>query len=125
MRTPSIKLIFLAGLIAGTLDIFGALTVYSLILHKGPAMLILQRIATAALGKVAFKGGWAMAVCGLGFHYIIAYCFTTAYVLLYPYLHFLKKHRLASGLLYGLFVWLVMNRIVLPRTKLLIPQFDC
>jgi len=124
MRTPSIKLIFLAGLIAGTLDIFGALTVYSLILHKGPAMLILQRIATAALGKVAFKGGWAMAVCGLGFHYIIAYCFTTAYVLLYPYLPFLKKHKLTSGLLYGLFVWLVMNRIVLPRTKLLIPPFQ-
>ncbi len=124
MRTPSIKLIFLAGLIAGTLDILGALTVYSLILHKGPAMLILQRIATAALGKVAFKGGWAMAVCGLGFHYIIAYCFTTAYVLLYPYLPFLKKHKLTSGLLYGLFVWLVMNRIVLPRTKLLIPQFQ-
>ena len=123
MRTPSIKLIFLAGLIAGTLDIFGALTVYSLILHKGPAMLILQRIASAALGKVAFKGGWAMAVCGLGFHYIIAYCFTTAYVLLYPYLPFLKKHKLTSGLLYGLFVWLVMNRIVLPRTKLLIPPF--
>ncbi len=124
MRTPSIKLIFLAGLIAGTLDIFGALTVYSLILHKGPAMLILQRIASAALGKVAFKGGWAMAVCGLGFHYIIAYCFTTAYVLLYPYLPFLKKHKLTSGLLYGLFVWLVMNRIVLPRTKLLIPPFQ-
>jgi uncharacterized membrane protein YagU involved in acid resistance len=88
-------------------------------------MLILQRTASAALGKVAFKGGWAMAVYGLGFYYIIAYCFTTAYVLLYPYLPFLKKHKLASGLLYGLFVWLVMNRIVLPRTKLLIPQFDC
>ena len=124
MRTPSIKLILLAGLVAGTLDILGALTVYSLILHKGSVMLILQRIASAALGQVAFKGGWAMAICGLGFHYIIAFCFTTAYVLLYPYLHFLKKHRLASGLLYGLFVWLVMNRIVLPRTKLLIPPFQ-
>ncbi len=105
MRTPSIKLIFLAGLIAGTLDILGALTVYSLILHKGSVMLILQRIASAALGQVAFKGGWAMALCGLGFHYIIVYCFTTAYVSLYPYLPFLKKHRLASGLLYGLFAW--------------------
>ena len=124
MRTPSIKLILLAGLVAGTLDILGALTVYSLILHKGSVMLILQRIASAALGQVAFKGGWAMAICGLGFHYIIAFCFTTAYVSLYPYLSFLKKYRLASGLLYGLFVWLVMNRIVLPRTKLLIPHFN-
>jgi hypothetical protein len=57
MRTPSIKLIFLAGLIAGTLDIFGALTVYSLIMHKGPAILILQRIASAALGKLLLKAG--------------------------------------------------------------------
>ena len=124
MRTPSIKLILLAGLVAGTLDILGALTVYSLILHKGSVMLILQLIASAALGQVAFKGGWAMAICGLGFHYIIAFCFTTAYVSLYPYLSFLKKYRLASGLLYGLFIWLVMNRIVLPRTKLLIPPFQ-
>jgi hypothetical protein len=124
MRMPSMKLILLAGLVAGTLDILGALTVYSLILHKGTIILILQRIASAALGQVAFKGGWAMAICGLGFHYIIAFCFTTAYVLLYSYLPFLKKHRLASGLLYGLFVWLVMNRIVLPRTKLLIPHFN-
>ena len=124
MRTPSIKLIFLAGLVAGTLDILGALTVYSLILHKGSVMLILQRIASAALGQAAFKGGWAMALCGLGFHYIIVYCFTIAYVSLYPYLPFLKKHRLASGLLYGLFAWLVMNRVVLPRTKLLIPPFQ-
>ena len=98
MRTP-FKLILLAGLIAGTLDILGALTVYSLILHKGSVMLILQRIASAALGQVAFRGGWGMAVCGLGFHYIIVYCFTTGYVSLYPYLPFLKKHRLASGLL--------------------------
>src|SRR6266568_9618246 len=121
MRAPSIKLILPAGLIAGTLDILGALIVYSLILHGGPVILILQGIASAALGQVAFRGGWATAVCDLGFHYIIAYCFTTAYVLLYPYLPFLEKHRLASGLLYGLFVWLVMNRVVLPRTKLVVP----
>ncbi len=91
MRAPSIKLILPAGLIAGTLDILGALIVYSLILHGGPVILILQGIASAALGQVAFRGGWATAVCDLGFHYIIAYCFTTAYVLLYPYLHFLKN----------------------------------
>ncbi len=64
MRTPSIKLILLAGLVAGTLDILGALTVYSLILHKGSVMLILQRIASAALGQVALKvgGQWLYVV---------------------------------------------------------------
>ena len=64
MRTPSMKLILLAGLVAGTLDILGALTVYSLILHKGPIMLILQRIASAALGQVALKvgGQWLYVV---------------------------------------------------------------
>jgi hypothetical protein len=124
IRAPPLKLVFLAGLIAGTLDILGALTVYSLILHRGTVILILQNIASAALDKGALQGGWPMAACGLGLHYIIAYCFTTTYVLLYPYLPFLGKHRLGSGLLYGLFVWLVMNRIVLPMTKLDIPPFQ-
>ena len=88
LRTPSIRLILLAGSVAGTLDMLSALIVYSFILQRGSVMLILQGIASAALGQIAFKGGWAMAVRGLGFHYIIAYCFTTTYVLLYPYLPF-------------------------------------
>jgi hypothetical protein len=124
MRTPIIKIIFIAGLVAGTMDMVGALTVYAVLLHKASGMLILQRIASAAIGPAALRGGWATAWCGLLFHYFIAYSFTAAYVLLYPYLPLLRKNRLASGLLYGLLVWLIMNRIVLPLTKIQMAPFQ-
>lgn len=124
MRTPPIKVILLAGTVAGTLDLVGTLTVYSVLLHKASAIMILQRIASAALGQTALTGGWAMAWCGLLFHYLIAFCFTTAYVLLYPYLPLLQKNKHASGLLYGLLVWLIMNRIVLPLTKIHMASFQ-
>lgn len=124
MRSPSIKVILLAGAIAGTLDLAGTLIVYSVLLHKISAILILQRIASAALGQAALSGGWAMALCGLLFHYFIAFCFTTAYLLAYPYLSLLRKNKLASALGYGLLVWLIMNRIVLPLTKIHMAPFQ-
>jgi hypothetical protein len=36
----------------------------------------------------------------------------------------LQKNKYASGLLYGLLVWLIMNRIVLPLTKIHLAQFQ-
>jgi len=66
-HTPIIKIIFIAGLVAGTMDIIGALTVYAVLLHKASVMLILQRIASAAIGPAALRGGWATAWCGLLF----------------------------------------------------------
>ena len=124
MRPPLIKVILLAGVVVGTLDIAGTLMVYSVLLHKMPAIMILRRIASAALGQTALSGGWTMAWCGLFFHYVIAFCFTTAYVLLYPYLSFLQKNKYISGVLYGLLVWLIMNRIVLPLTKIHMATFQ-
>lgn len=124
MRPSPIKIILLAGLVAGTLDLVGTLAVYSVLLHKASALFILQRIASAAFGPAALSGGWAMAGCGLLFHYLIAFCFITAYVLLYPYLPLLKKNKHVSGLLYGLLVWLIMNRIVLPLTKIHLAPFQ-
>jgi hypothetical protein len=124
MRMPTIKVIFLAGLVAATLDMAGALTVYAVLLHKASVIVILQRIASAAIGPAALKGGWATALCGLLFHYIIAYCWAAAYVLVYPHLPLLRKNALASGLLYGILVWLIMNRVVLPLTKVRMAPFQ-
>jgi hypothetical protein len=124
MRPPPIKVILLAWVIAGTLDITGTLIVYSVLLHKMTAILLLQRIASAALGQAALSGGWAMAWCGLLFHYFIAFCFVAAYVLAYPFLPLLQKNKQANGLLYGLLVWLIMNRIVLPLTKIHMAPFQ-
>ncbi len=106
--------VFLSGLIGGTLDITAAIVVYALVLQKTTPIKILQSIASGIFNKDAYTGGSQMAWYGLGLHYIIAMIFAWFYFTIYPYLPFLKKNALISGFLYGIFVWIVMNLIVLP-----------
>jgi len=121
MRSKS-GAVFLAGLIAGTLDIVAAITIYSSILNKTTGIKILQSIASGIFKKEAYTGGSKMALYGLGLHYLIAFSFAWFYFLIYPYLPFLKKSALFSGILYGIFVWIVMNLIVLPIVFPVLPE---
>lgn len=108
------KTILIAWLTAGTLDLLGAIIVYSLIMHRVTTEKLLQGIARGALGNSAFEGGTATALAGAGFHYFIAFCFTVFYFFIFPFIPFLRKQRIISGLLYGAFAWCVMNLAVLP-----------
>ncbi|GAB3936720.1 DUF1440 domain-containing protein [Larkinella terrae] len=112
--TSRLKTILLAGFTAGTLDIIAAIV----LLGNRKAVPILKYIASGVFGKEAFAGGTEMAVLGLLFHYTIAFSFAIAYFLLFPSLPpLLKKHKLLSGLLYGILVWCVMNLVVVPMTN--------
>jgi len=113
--------IFLSGLIAGTLDILAAIIIYSVILEKTTAIKILQSIASGVFKKEAYSGDPKMAWYGLGLHYIIAMLFALFYFLIYPYIPFFKKSPLISGILYGIFVWIIMNLIVLPIVFPILP----
>jgi uncharacterized membrane protein YagU involved in acid resistance len=86
-------------------------------MHKATPAQILQGIASGIFGKDAFSGGTGMALMGLLFHFIIAYCFAIGYFIAFPYLPFLRKQKIVSGFLYGIFVWLIMNIIVLPLSN--------
>jgi len=114
--------IFLAGLIAGTLDILAAIFVYAVILQQTTAIKILQSIASGIFKKEAYTGGPQMAWYGLGLHYLIAFIFTWFYFTIYSYVPFLKKSTIISGLLYGIFVWIIMNLIVLPIAFPVLPE---
>lgn len=106
--------VFLSGLVAGTMDIVAAFTVYAFILHKTTPTKILRSIASAIFKKDAYTGNSSMVFFGLGMHYFIAFSFAWFYFVIYPYFPFLKKNAAISGLFYGIFVWLIMNLIVLP-----------
>ena len=114
--------IFLSGLIAGTLDILAAVIIYVVILEKTTAVKILQSIASGIFKKEAYTGGSQMAWYGLGLHYLIAFIFAWFYFMIYPYFPFLKKNLILSGVLYGIFVWIIMNLIVLPIAFPLLPE---
>ncbi|WP_163410840.1 DUF1440 domain-containing protein [Flavobacterium ajazii] len=106
--------IFLAGLVAGTMDLVAAITFYSFILTKLHPTKILRSIASGIFKKEAYTGGSEMVFYGLGLHYFIAFVFAWFYFTIYPNFPFLKKNAFLSGTLYGLFAWSIMNLIVLP-----------
>ena len=112
-RKRAINIILAATLVAGTLDILAAILVYSIVLEQTSPSMILMSIASGVFGKAAFSGGSPMVLAGLLLHYLIAFLFSAFYYIIYPGLEFLKKQRLISGILYGIFVWLVMNLGVL------------
>lgn len=77
----------------------------------------MQGIAAGLFGKTIIGNEIIMALIGLVLHYIIALCFAAGYFFVFPNISFLKNHKLISGLLYGIFVWAVMNLIVLPLSS--------
>jgi hypothetical protein len=115
MRHPAVEILFLAGAIAGCIDLAAA-TTFSALRRILPKRL-LQAIASALIGSKAFERRWAAAV-GLGIHFAIAFTVATIYVSASRYLPVLVAYPVASGLLYGVGVHLVMTFIVLPLTSL-------
>lgn len=114
MKQPGLfNIILRAGLLAGTLDILAAI----LILAKGNAEGTLKFIAAGVFGKAAFSGGLGMIAAGAVFHYFIATSFAAGYFLAYPRLPLLHKNKWLSGVLYGVFVWAVMNLLVVPMSN--------
>jgi hypothetical protein len=108
--------IFLAGFTAGILDITAACIQYYSRTGKGPGN-ILRYVASGVFDKEAFAGGTAMAAWGLLFHFVAAFGATIVFFWLYPKINLLRKNKLFTGLVYGLFVWTVMNLIVVPLSN--------
>src|SRR5256885_5287992 len=113
----AIKTILLATLVAGTLDALAAIINFSINGGKNPVR-IFYFIASGVFGReAAYSGGTLMAICGLLFHFLIAFLFSLFLFLIYPKLKQVLKNKFLIGLLYGVFIWLVMNKIVLPLSK--------
>jgi len=55
---------------------------------------------------------------GIVFHYLIAFLFTVFLFLIYPTLLKWINNKIIVGLIYGLFVWSVMNLVVVPLSKI-------
>jgi uncharacterized membrane protein YagU involved in acid resistance len=109
-----------AGLLAGTLDIIAACGLFSIRTGQDP-IIVLRYIASGALGAKAMTGGWTTALLGLLFHFIIAYSWTTIYFLALEKLP--RGDWIFYGIAYGLIIWIVMNRVVLPLSRVTIPPF--
>lgn len=107
-----------AGLIVGTLDILSAFIYYFLKTGNKNVFVVLKSVASGAFGKEALSGGSKMMVAGLIFHYAIAFSFTVFFFWLFPKVKLASKNLLLTGIIYGLFVWTVMNMLVVPLSQI-------
>jgi len=101
------------GLVAGTLDIVYAWLFWAL--KRGvPAQRILQSVAAGLLGEASVEDGRATAALGLALHYLIAVSMSVAYYLAARRLPLLWQRPFLCGAVYGLFLYAVMNYVVVP-----------
>jgi uncharacterized membrane protein YagU involved in acid resistance len=116
--TPShstVEILFWAGVICGVIDLAAAMTFSA---SRGiPPKRLLQSIASALIGPKAFARGGAAAL-GFALHFGIAFAVAAVYVGASRRLPLLNQYPIASGLLYGIGVHLVMTFIILPLTAL-------
>jgi uncharacterized membrane protein YagU involved in acid resistance len=110
--TSGFKAIFWGGLIAGVLDLTSAFVIWGL-RGVGPVR-VAQGIATGLLGASSFQGGLPTAALGVACHFLIAYGAASVYYAPSTRLSVLTRHAIASGLAYGVAVYLFMNLVVIP-----------
>lgn len=115
--------IFWSGLIAGILDAIAGVIVYFIYFKLNPLQ-VLQFIASGVYGPTSINGGVLMIVAGLFFHFVIAYVVAIIYFYAYPKISVLSKYKVASGLIFGLGIWLVMNLLIIPVTNIPKGPFD-
>lgn len=110
------RAIITAGLIAGSLDIISACVQFYLKTGKNPVR-VLKFVASGVFGKDALAEGTMYAAWGLLFHYLIAFSFTLFFFWIYPRWKVLSFNKYLTAVGYGLFVWLIMNRVVVPLSQ--------
>jgi hypothetical protein len=115
------NLVIRATLIAGTLDILSAAT-YALLEGKNP--LAVPVGIASAIWPGALKAGLPALVVGVLLHFCIMLVMVTVFVMAARKLPWLTARPFASGALYGLLLWAVMNLVVLPlRWPSIFPRF--
>ncbi|HZY36492.1 MAG TPA: hypothetical protein VFE53_07585 [Mucilaginibacter sp.] len=112
------KTVLLTGLFVGTTDIVSAFISVYVQSGKFPEKMF-NYIAGGALGlPVAINGGTAAGFLGLFFQYFISFSFTLFFFIIFPKLKFLAFNKYLVGMLYAVFVNVIMGEVILRLTPL-------
>ncbi len=102
-----------SGIVVGVLDALAAI-IHAYFFNGSSPDAVFRYVATGIFGKAALSGGLPTAFAGLALHFTVAISWTALFYVLYPKLKFLSSSMLLSGIVYGLFIWLMMNFVVIP-----------
>src|SRR5512141_2759447 len=112
MRAANLSAVLLGGSIAGALDIIFAI---SFAAYNGATPVrLLQTVASGLLGTAAFAGGLPVAALGLALHFVMSFLWAGAFLVLAKFVPLLTLHPIASGIVFGAFVFFAMRLVVLP-----------
>lgn len=112
------KTVLLTGLFVGTTDLVSAFLTQWVQTGKFAGKMF-NYMAGAVLGlETSMAGGNGIAFLGLFFHYFIAMAFTLFFFIIFPKIKFLSYNKWLIGMLYAVFVNLVVEQIILPMTRL-------
>ena len=99
-----------AGLAGGAADILTAFVIY----RPASPDQILRAVASGLVGPAARDMGMTGAAIGLACHFAISIIFAALYVIGAGYAPVLLRKPVLSGITFGVFVYGVMNAIVVP-----------
>lgn len=110
------RVLVYGGMAVGVLDILKP--ILFTMMRGGSPIRMLQGIASGALGKESFQGGYATALMGLGFHFFIAFTVFATYYFASRVFRPLEAQALPLGALYGIAVYFVMQFVVFPLSAI-------
>ena len=114
-KITTLMTILWIGLIAGTLDITDNL-IFNQFRGISPIR-VFQYIASGLIGMKSFQLGLASVALGVLIHYTIALFWTGVFYTASRKFSILVRRPVICGLLYGVVVYLVMNLVILPLSR--------
>ncbi|HEY5849794.1 MAG TPA: hypothetical protein VIT62_03385 [Lysobacter sp.] len=108
--------VVIGGLIVAAGDIAFATTVWFSWDAAGIEK-VFQTIAVGVLGKASYNGGLQAALLGAGLHVLMATSFVVIYTLVARRVPALLSRPLVWGPLYGVVLYVVMNFVVMPLSR--------
>lgn len=117
-----IKAALLGGLIGGAINIAYAM-ITSYINNGMMPDALLRVVAAGVLGREQIaSGGLGEAALGAGLHFGICIAFAFAFCLVSQGLPLLRRWWFVTGPLYGVFIYVFMNYLVLPLSALAVTK---
>ncbi len=111
-----VRAIAWGGAVCGILDAMAATVSFAL--RKVPPLRVWQNVASGLMGARSFEKSWTTGALGLVLHFVIAFSAATVFCVTAVWLPWLIWAPWIAGAAYGIVVFVVMNRIVLPLSAM-------
>jgi hypothetical protein len=113
-RASTLRSIALGGTMVAILHLIVQDWLVFSLLGQRPFILVIQYVASGALGNAAFAGGLATAVLGLLIHFLISFIVAGVFILSIDRISLLRRNIIFGSILYGFIVFVVLYYVVLP-----------